>query len=132
MPGMLRNFLLVLLVIAQITACSQCNILKGRYRSAGGSEQNTTLELSANDKFLLVYENWEPGNYENRKISKINGIWSCKDNQLILDMDSEKITAVQITVGQNPLGLNEDTKALHFKGVSVDNFLNNEILYATK
>lgn len=131
MLRILRNFILVLLFITPIVACSQCNVTTGNYSSAGGSEQNTTLTLSGNDKFNLQHESWQPGNYENRKISKIKGHWLCKDNLITLDLNGEKITAEKITIGKNPLGLDENTKALQFKNASADSFLVNETLYLT-
>jgi hypothetical protein len=125
----IRNFILVLLFITPIVACSQCNVTKGNYSSAGGSEQNTILTIFGNNTFSLQHESWQPGSYENRKTSKMKGRWLCKDNLVTLDLNGEKITAEKITIGKNPLGLDEDTKALHFKTVTKDSFLVNEILY---
>ena len=125
----IRNFILVLLFVTPTVACSQCNVIKGNYSSAGGSEQNTTLIISGDNSFRLEHESWQPGNYENRKVSKMKGRWLCKDNIVTLDLNDEKITAEKITIGKNPLGLNENTIALQFKAVSVNRFLINEILY---
>ncbi len=125
----IRNFILVLLFVTPIVACSQCNVTKGNYSSAGGSENNTTLTILGNNTFSLQYESWQPGSYENRKTSMMKGHWLCKDNQITIELNGEKITAKKITIGKNPLGLDENTIALQFKNENSDSFLVNEILY---
>lgn len=125
----IRCFILVLLFVTPIVACSQCNVTKGNYSSAGGSEQNTTLTISGTNTFSLQHESWQPGNYEGRKNSSSKGTWLCKDNQITFEMNGVKITAKKITIGKNPLGLNENTKALQFKTTPADSILENEILY---
>lgn len=124
-----RNFILILLFITPAVACSQCNVTKGNYSSAGGSEQNTTLTLSGKNTFSLQHESWQPGNYENRKTSKMKGRWLCKDNLITLELNGKKITAKKITIGKNPLGLDKNTKALQFKAAPTDSYLINETLY---
>ena len=132
MLRILRNFILVLLFSTPIVACSQCNVTKGNYSSAGGSEQNTTLTLSDNNEFTLQHESWKPGNYEGRKVSSSKGAWSCKDNQVTFELKGGKVIAEKITIGKNPLGLDENTKALQFKTAPKDSVLANEILYLTQ
>lgn len=132
MLRILRNYILVLIFITPITACSQCNDIKGNYSNAGGSEQSTTLTLSGNNKFTLQHESWQPGKYEGRKISSSKGAWSCKNNQVTFELNGGKVTAEKITIGKNPLGLDENTKALQFKDSQNDSILANEILYLTQ
>jgi len=127
----LRNFILVLLFITPIIACSQCNVTNGNYSSSGGSEQSTTLSLSNNNDFYLQYENWQPGNYESREINKIKGVWECKGKLVTIELNGVKISAKKIIIGKNPLGLGENTKALQFTNAPVNSFLFNEILYLT-
>ena len=129
---LLRDFILVLMFITPIIACSQCNVAKGNYSSAGGSEQNSTLTLSDNNKFNLEHESWKPGNYEGRKFSSSKGAWFCKDNQITFEMNSGKVTAEKITLGINPHGLDENAKALQFKTTPTGSILSNEILYLTQ
>lgn len=93
MLSIFRNFILLLFFVTPIVACGQCDITEGNYSSAGGSEQNTTLSLSGNNKFNLQHEVWQPGNHDDRKITKINGHWSCKNNLITLELKSEKVTA---------------------------------------
>ena len=131
MIRIIRNFILVLLFITPVVACSQCNVTKGNYNSAGGSEQSMTLTLSDNNKFALQYVSWKPGNYEGRKVSSSTGTWFCKGNEATIEINAGKVTADKITVGKNPLGLDEKTIALQFKSTPSDKILANEILYLT-
>lgn len=129
MLRILRNFILVLLFISPIVACSQCNIAKGNYSSAGGSEQSTTLTLKGKNTFSFQHESWQPANYEGRKVLSSKGTWLCKNNQITFEINGVKISAEKITIGKNPLGLNENATALHFKAAPADSILANEILY---
>lgn len=131
MLRILRNLILVLLFISPVVACSQCDITNGKYTSAGGSEQNTTLSLSAN-KFTLQHESWQAGNYESRKKSESKGNWVCKGKLITIELNGIKITAKKITIGKNPLGLDESTVALQFINVPTDSFLFKEVLYFTQ
>lgn len=89
MLRILRNFILVLLFITPIVACSQCDVTKGNYSSAGGSEQNTTLTLTGNNIFSLLHESWQPGSHKNRKTSNMKGRWLCENNLITIELNGE-------------------------------------------
>ena len=129
MSRMLRNFIFILFSLTTFTACAQCNIVEGIYRAAGGSEQNTILKLLKNDKFILEHESWNPSEYKQRKVSKNKGTWLCENKNVILKIDDKKFTAIKVTIGKNPLGLDVNTKALHFNAAPAGHYLSNEILY---
>ena len=57
------------------------------------------------------------------------GSWSCNKNKLTIKMKSVEYTAELVSVGQNPIGLDENTKALHFKSTVNNSILSNETLY---
>lgn len=129
MSNVLRKFLFLLLATISITACAQCDISKGNYISAGGSEQSTTLILLNNNKANLKHESWKPTGYEKRTIKNIAGSWSCSNNKLTLKIESDEYIAEFVSIGKNPIGLDENTKALHFKAAANNSILSNEILY---
>lgn len=131
MSNTLRRFLFFLLAVTSITACSQCVISKGSYISAGGSEQSTTLILLNGNNASLKHESWKPGGYEKRTVTNIAGSWVCNNNKLTLKIKSDEYTAKQVSIGKNPLGLDENTKALHFKATAINSILSNETLYLT-
>ena len=126
---MIHKILFVLLTLVTISACSDCIINDGLYTSFGGNEQTVHLKLLANKTFFLEHEVWYPGDYENREHSNIKGVWSCKHNQIILEVDSRTYRAELTSVGKNPLGINEKTMVLHFGFNKENNYLSNEILY---
>ena len=129
MSNTLRKFIFFLLAATSITACAQCDISEGRYISAGGSEQSTTLILLADNKASLKHESWKPAGYEKRTIKNMAGSWSCNKNKLSLKMNGDEYNAELVSIGKNPLGLDENTKALHFKAAANNSILSNETLY---
>lgn len=131
MSKTLRKFIFLLLAITSITACAQCDISKGSYISAGGNEQSTTLMLLNRNKASLKHESWTPGGYEKRTVTNVDGSWACNNNKLTLKIKSGEYTAKLVTIGKNPLGLDENTKALHFNATAINSILSNETLYLT-
>lgn len=125
----LRKFIFLLLAVISITACAQCDISKGSYISAGGSEQSTTLMLLNGNKASLKHESWIPGGYEKRTVTNMDGSWTCNNNKLTLKIKSDEYTAKLVTIGKNPLGLDENTKALHFNEAAISSILSNATLY---
>jgi len=111
--------------------CSECSVSEGTYTSSGGSEQQTQLTLLPDHAFTLTHESWQPGQYENRSISKTGGAWSCEKNQLMLKIDSDTYSAEFVSIGENPLGLDANSKALRFSADQEQplRYLGNEILY---
>ena len=127
---MLR-ILTITLTFSLLTACNQCNVKEGIYNSIGGSEYSTQLKLATDYTFSIIYETWEPTQYENREKSLLSGTWSCEDSHITLKTDSERFIATHILIGKNPLGLEEDTRALLFEAdYNSDSFLYNETLYS--
>ena len=137
----MRKLLFLLLTLIAMPACSDCGLVTGDYANVGGSEESTSLLLVANKTFTLEHGTWQPGQYKNRQISKVEGTWSCKQNQVTLKVKNEVVTAKVVLVGENPLGIKVDTKVLSFSSNSGFSFnsrasskmayLANEILYPT-
>ena len=133
----MRKLLFLLLTLIAMPACSDCGLVAGDYANAGGSEESTSLLLAANKTFILEHGTWQPEQYKNRQASKVEGAWSCKQNQVILKVNNEMVTTKFIVIGKNPLGIKADTKALSFSsrsGSTISSkmaYLENEILYPT-
>jgi len=133
----MRKLLFVLLTLIAMPVCSDCGLVAGDYANVGGSEESTSLLLVANKTFILEHGTWQPGQYKNRQSSKVEGTWSCKQNQVTLKVNNEVVTTKFIVIGKNPLGIKADTKVLSFSSSSGSKtsskiaYLANEILYPT-
>ncbi len=127
----MRSIIFVLLTTLSLTACAECNVKEGRYSSNSGSEQTISLTLSQNKLFTVLHETWLPGHYEKRDKTKLSGSWSCSNNFITLKTNDKKYRAELIVIGENPLGLKADSKALYFKNdvANKRSSLNKEILY---
>ena len=127
----MRHLIFLILTFLFISACSECVVMEGQFASSGGSEQQTYLELLPDKTFVLKHETWQPGHFENRNTTEITGAWSCKGNQIKLNIDGRIYSAGIITIGKNPLGMSEDTRALHFEEnkETSHSYLGNEIFY---
>ena len=117
-------FFIVSLLLA---GCSTCKIPISEFSSIGGSETDTSLSLE-NHKYLLTFEYWSPGGYEKRVKTELSGRWSCEGNFGVFITESGEAKAEYKSIGQNPVGLPEKTKALVF-GPSDEQILSNELLY---
>jgi len=128
---MLRTLIFTLLTILVTPACSECMLTNGIYEKAGGSEQSTTLTLSANKKFTLTHKNWQPGQYEKQQTISSNGNWTCNQDRVTLKFKNKSIQLKTTIAGKNPLELNPKTKVLSFGEISDSSldYLSNEILY---
>lgn len=112
-----------------LAGCSTCDIPLGTYESAGGSE--TMTQLSLNEKsFTMLQQVWQPGAYDDRTQVEQQGVWRCRgETAVLLTHDGQaKVHKVQlIEIGENPLGLPEDTHGLIFEtvdqGVNLENVL---------
>ncbi len=128
---MMQKLLFLLLTLIALPACSDCGLVSGNYANAGGSEESTSLLLVANKTLILEHGTWQPGQYNNRHIFKLEGMWSCKQNQVTLKIRNEVITGKFIVIGKNPLGINEHVNVLSFgeNSGTKASFLSNETLY---
>lgn len=125
------NILIVVVLLFTATACSACPKIEGEYATSGGSEKFTNLNLLQDHTFILKHEIWQPGAYENKETNILSGNWSCKKNKLTLSIEKLIYKAEYVTVGNNPLGINEKTMVIHFSPFDGNNdeVLNNEIFY---
>ena len=126
---MIRTLALTLLTVFSLSACNQCNVNTGSYTSAGGSEQSTNLTLSSDNAFIVKHESWQPGQYEKRDSSQLRGAWTCSNNAITLKANSNTYSAELITIGENPLGLDSNSKAIMFNENTGVDYLNKQMLY---
>ena len=119
--------LLILSVTLFLNACSTCYVPLMEYGSQGGSEYLTTIDLRT-DEYVLWFEQWKPGGYENRSKAKQQGHWSCTRNSVEILTKKGISRAEYKEVGENPLGLPETTRVLVFMS-SEDDILSNELFY---
>lgn len=124
----MRTLIALLLITFTLSACGQCYVKEGNYSSSGGTEEETTLSLAADKTFIAKFKRWQAGHYESHKTTKIKGTWLCKNRLVEFKTDNHIYPAEIITIGENPLGLSPDTKALLFKENN-NHFLNNALLY---
>ena len=135
---MIRHWILALplffTIITTLSACGQCNVTEGNYVNSGGSEQSTHLKLSSDKTFSLNHDEWQAGQYDKRDTTKLAGIWSCKKQFITLQVQGKTHNAELITIGENPLGLDANTRALFFSASpdNKDSYLYNTILYPEK
>jgi len=122
---------LALLATTTLTACNQCDIKEGSYTSAGGSEQSTNLILSADNTFVVSHETWQPGHYEKRDTSQLNGEWACTNKRITLNTQRNSYNAELVVIGENPLGLDAASKALLFVANTseAESYLSKQLLY---
>jgi len=125
---MIRTLVITLLAALFLSSCNECNVKKGSYTNAGGSEQSTNLTLADKD-FIVKHENWQPGHYELRVTSQINGSWTCSENLIKFTSSDKMLSAELITVGENPLGLDSNSKAIMFNENTGIDYLNEQIFY---
>jgi len=126
---MIRKLIISFFLLVTIPACSECIVLEGRYVTSSGGEQSTSLVLSSGNKLTLKHETWQPGHYKNRKSLKLKGEWSCKQDTIDIKVEGKKSIAKLITIGENPLGIKNDTKALSFNSSAGIQYLANATLY---
>ena len=127
----MRHYLISLLIGIVVTACSDCNVVEGNYFSSGGGEQSTRLTLLSDKTFVLEHEEWQPGHYEEHSMLKTTGTWTCKSKLIALEAQGKSYNGELITIGENPLGLEDTTQALFFKGGpdNQDSYFQNAIFY---
>lgn len=126
---MIRTLTLTLLAVLSLSACNECNVKRGSYTTAGGSEQSTNLTLTEDKDFIIKHDNWQPGHYEARETSQINGFWTCSENLIKFTSSNKKFSAKLITIGKNPLGLDSNSKAIMFNENTGFDYLDKQILY---
>ena len=122
----MRNIFLPIFLL--LSACSNCDIPYGEYKSFGGTESLTTLALNS-ELYTLTFEHWNPADYENRSTINERGKWSCKDRVIEIKTKNGTATAELKQIGENPLGLPISTKALVFNETGND-ILSKTILYS--
>ncbi|MCW8935340.1 MAG: hypothetical protein OQK98_11505 [Gammaproteobacteria bacterium] len=125
---MIQTLVLTLLTALTLTACNKCNVEKGSYTSAGGSEQSTNLTLADKD-FIVKHDNWQPGHYVARETAQINGSWTCSESLIKFTTNNKTFSAELITVGENPLGLKSNSKAIIFNENTWFDYLNKQMFY---
>ncbi len=57
-----------------------CENIPGTYQTVSESEWAITLEFRATGQVIIVYEEWEPGEYDTRGQSRLSYPWSCADD----------------------------------------------------
>jgi len=122
----MKNIFLPILLL--LSACSNCDIPYGEYKSVGGTESLTTLVLNA-ELYTLKFEHWKPADYENRSTIHERGKWSCSDRVVEIKTKNGTAIAELKEIGDNPLGLPISTTALVFNETSND-ILSKTILYS--
>lgn len=128
---MIRNFVLALLTFITIVACSQSTLKGEIYTDSGGNEKAIAINLLSSGEFVLNREVWQPGLYEDRQSIITKGQWLFKNDKIMLEVNGEVYIADLITIGSNPLGLDENILVLHFRNNPANEriFLDDEILY---
>jgi len=121
---------LYLSIIFLLSACSNCDIPYGEYKSFGGTESLTTLILNS-ETYTLKFEHWKPTGYENRSTLNEQGKWLCSGPEVEIKTKNGNATAELKEIGENPLGLPISTKALIFNA-SDNDMLSKTILYSGK
>ena len=119
---------LYLPIFLLLSACSNCDIPYGEYKSFGGTESMTTLILNS-DLYTLKFEHWKPAGYENRSTIKEQGKWSCNGPVAEIKIKNGAATAELKEIGENPLSLPISTKALVF-GATDNDILSKTVLYS--
>lgn len=122
----MRNIFLPIFLL--LSACSNCEIPYGEYKSVGGTESLTTLVLNS-ELYTLKFEHWKPADYENRSIINEQGKYSCKGRAAEIKTKNGTATAELKEIGENPLGLPISTMALVFNKTGND-ILSKTILYS--
>ncbi len=119
-----------LLVLAPNVLAENCKLETGRYVIAGGSEFHTALDFSSDGTVVLEHENWIPGQYQDRRRWTIAGTWSCRNFDVSLLLGKEECSAKLVSVGRNPLGIEEDALVLQFVDTGkVDYLLDGAVFY---
>jgi len=121
---------LLLPIFLLLSACSECDIPYGEYKTFGGTESMTTLDLNSSS-YKLMFEHWKPTDYENRTKIIDQGDWSCNGGVAEIQTSNGKATAELKEIGNNPLGLPVSTKVLVFNASSND-VLSKTILYTSE
>jgi hypothetical protein len=95
----MKNALFFASLILLMVSFFCCNNKKdeeflGSYQSVSESEWSITLSLFENNQAEILFESWEPGQYERRVVEKKNACWMKLRNRIVLKYDEKSDTLI--------------------------------------
>ena len=112
----MNRYILPIFTLLMTFKCyGECVIKESAFTSNSGTEFLFTLHLSQNGTAQLQHEFWAPGKTKEAVIEIHDGKWECEGNNVTVEIDKILYHAQYISIGENPLGMPANTKALSFQ-----------------